>query len=280
MKRAVSQRISKVLAVAILATFSNVLLSSPAHAAQYLETFGSGTCGIQTSGLTIVQNGVSISSNSAVNGNATISTTYGTSFGMSGCNINLQYPTTSVIVTFPVASQPTQFSFYAGAVDAGKVHLETVTYTDNSYETFTVKNTDPNAGETVTVLGNGKLIASFTLNPYLSGADYWFLDNLRWSTGLNASSSSVSPYSSKAFKGLIDTLTATSSIAGKITFTANGKRISNCISIPIATSVNCLWEPSVQGSVVVGVIFKPTDSSYGQSSASANVTVIKRTNTR
>lgn len=280
MKRAASRKISKWLCIAILAIFSDLSISSPAFAAQYWETFGSGSCGIQTSGLTIFQNGVSISSNSAINGNATISTTYGTSFGMNGCNVNLQYPTTSVIFTFPVASQPTQFSFYAGAVDAGKVHMETVTYTDNSYETFTVKNTDPNAGETVTVLGNGKLIASFTLNPYLSGADYWFLDNLRWSTGLNASSTSISPYSSKAFKGLVDTLTATSSIAGRITFTANGKRISNCISLPIATTVNCLWEPSVQGSVVVGVILKPTDTSYGQSSATANVSVIKRTNTR
>lgn len=250
-----------------------------AQAAVNQETFGlTASCAIQTSGLTITQNSTNVSSNSATSGNAYFTTSYGSSYGMVGCNMNLQYPATSVVVTFPVSSQPNSFSFYAGAVDSGKVHIETVTYTDDSWETFTVKNANPNTGETVTVLGNGKLIKSFSLNPYSPPQyDFWFFDNLRWEAGSAPVSNLIQTIASeRAIKGLIDTVTATSNGIGTVTFFANGKRIAGCISLPITTSRSCYWRPTVKGTVRIYSSFTPSGGGNAVLSSVARITVQAR----
>lgn len=61
-----------------------------------------------------------------------------------------------------------------------------------------------------------------------------------------------------ASKGQVDTLTATTSGAGSVTFYANRKRIPKCISITTsANSANCLWKPIVTGNSTVYAKFKP-----------------------
>lgn len=61
-----------------------------------------------------------------------------------------------------------------------------------------------------------------------------------------------------ANKGQVDTLTATTSGAGSVTFFANRKRIPKCISIPTsANSAKCLWKPTVTGNSNVYAKFKP-----------------------
>lgn len=62
------------------------------------------------------------------------------------------------------------------------------------------------------------------------------------------------------------TLTASSNSApGKITFYANGKRISGCLNKVISSSnsytATCNWKPTFHGAVVLSARFTPTDSS-------------------
>jgi hypothetical protein len=281
MKRAALPKISRIFVPLLILTLSNFISLPNANAAIFTETFGTSTCSIQTTGLVITQNGSNISSNSAVQGNAYLSTSYGTMFGMNGCNINIQQPLTSVLITFPVSSQPTRFTFYAGAVDASKIHSETLTYVDDTFETFTVKNTDPNAGETITVTGNGKLIKSFSLNAWLPGGDYWFLDNLRWDTSaLPVTSLTINVSSQAGYKGIVNAVTVTSNNAGRVTVFSNGKRIPNCISLSISASRTCSWKPSNRGVVILKATFTPSDSTYNSTTVQTQVSISQRSTLR
>ena len=59
-------------------------------------------------------------------------------------------------------------------------------------------------------------------------------------------------------------VTASSSVAGKVTFRAKGKRISGCIKKVVAASatVICSYRPSTRGYVVITATLNPTDPSY------------------
>jgi hypothetical protein len=62
----------------------------------------------------------------------------------------------------------------------------------------------------------------------------------------------------------------TSSVAGKVTFMANGKKISGCISQPITTSFACGFKSSIRGVVTISAILIPTASAdYNNVSAGA-----------
>lgn len=88
--------------------------------------------------------------------------------------------------------------------------------------------------------------------------------------------------SSVIYKGVDFQLTATVSQPGRITFSANGKRIARCINVSApSTTATCTWKPATQGPIVISASLKPNDSSY-TSSTSLNilVAVMKRTTTR
>ena len=64
-----------------------------------------------------------------------------------------------------------------------------------------------------------------------------------------------------------NTLTvATNGIAGKVSFKANGKRISGCKSVPSnasnSYSASCPWRPNLHGPFNLDALFTPTDSNY------------------
>ena len=83
-----------------------------------------------------------------------------------------------------------------------------------------------------------------------------------------------------AAKGITNTLTATTSTTGTVTFFVNAKRIPNCINLIVATnSRTCSWRPAVTGSSRVNVTFKPTTGSPVASN-SIFIRVRNRTNTR
>lgn len=61
----------------------------------------------------------------------------------------------------------------------------------------------------------------------------------------------------------INTITATSNYAGKVTFFANGKRIGNCVAVPTVSLVaTCNYKPTIHGAVRITANFVPTNSSY------------------
>jgi hypothetical protein len=69
-------------------------------------------------------------------------------------------------------------------------------------------------------------------------------------------------------------LRATSSVAGRVTFRANGQIIPGCKNRAVSASatVTCSYRPSTRGSVILSATLDPTDNSFiGTTSSSNNV---------
>ena len=65
-------------------------------------------------------------------------------------------------------------------------------------------------------------------------------------------------------KGIINTITATTSGAGKVTFYANNKKIGKCVAVPVATTTaTCPWKPYTSGAFQVSAIFTPNSGQAG-----------------
>jgi hypothetical protein len=77
-------------------------------------------------------------------------------------------------------------------------------------------------------------------------------------------------------------LRVTSSVAGKVTFKANGKVIPGCKnkSVSASETVACAYRPSTRGSVAISVTLEPTDNSYIGATSSANGVVTNRSGRR
>jgi hypothetical protein len=77
-------------------------------------------------------------------------------------------------------------------------------------------------------------------------------------------------------------LRATSSVAGKVTFRANGKVIPGCNNKVVLANatITCSYLPSTRGSVVITATLEPTSSLYIGASTSSNVVVGNRTGLR
>ena len=77
-------------------------------------------------------------------------------------------------------------------------------------------------------------------------------------------------------------LRATSSVAGKVTFKANGKVIPGCKNKAVSASatVACSYRPSARGSVAISATLDPTDNSYIGATSSANGVVTNRSGRR
>jgi hypothetical protein len=73
-------------------------------------------------------------------------------------------------------------------------------------------------------------------------------------------------------------LRATSSVAGKVTFRANGQVIPGCKNKAVSASatVTCSYRPSNRGSVVLSATLEPTDNSYIGATSSSNSVVGNR----
>lgn len=86
-------------------------------------------------------------------------------------------------------------------------------------------------------------------------------------------------------KGVTSSVTATFSAAGKVTFTANGKKIPNCVKINTNATApftaTCNWKPAVQGSQQMEATIAPSITSNLPLSVSLGSTrVIARKTTR
>jgi hypothetical protein len=82
-----------------------------------------------------------------------------------------------------------------------------------------------------------------------------------------------------------EVITATASIAGRVTFLANNKRIPGCIKIATSgagpITAQCTWKPSFRGTTVISALITPTDSNFVSGTTnSAAVFVNRRTTNR
>lgn len=68
---------------------------------------------------------------------------------------------------------------------------------------------------------------------------------------------------------------------GRVTFTANGKRIPGCVAKATASlAVTCSYRSSLRGSVVISAVFKPTNPVLNMATATAKLQVSKRSSLR
>jgi hypothetical protein len=77
-------------------------------------------------------------------------------------------------------------------------------------------------------------------------------------------------------------LRATPSVAGKITFKANGQVIPGCKNKNVSASatVTCSYRPSTRGSLVISATLDPTNNSWIGATTSSNIVVGNRTGKR
>ncbi len=92
--------------------------------------------------------------------------------------------------------------------------------------------------------------------------------------------------SAQAVKGIAVTITVTTSVAGKVDFYWNGKRIPGCAARATSgaspnISATCNWKPVVMAQTAITARIKPTDSAYTEKSSSAiTVLPVRRTTQR
>ncbi len=80
----------------------------------------------------------------------------------------------------------------------------------------------------------------------------------------------------------VGTITATGSLAGKVTFYERGKAIPGCVRISMNGSnvATCSWKPSLHGSTTITATAKPSNTYVPNGSTVLNLGVVKRTNKR
>jgi VCBS repeat-containing protein len=87
--------------------------------------------------------------------------------------------------------------------------------------------------------------------------------------------------SSTVYKGVIETITVTINVAGKVRFFVGGKRISTCKDRETSgsypnNSATCLWKPPVTGRHVLTATLTPTDSSFSASSSAPTIVQVRK----
>jgi hypothetical protein len=77
-------------------------------------------------------------------------------------------------------------------------------------------------------------------------------------------------------------LSATVSVAGRVTFRVNGKPIPGCTKKAVAAggTATCTYRPAIKGSITITAIFDPTDSVYSGVTTSINTVVAGRSGLR
>ncbi len=99
--------------------------------------------------------------------------------------------------------------------------------------------------------------------------------------GVTTVSMSLAGGVSQAPKGQNIVITATVDQAGRISFFADGKRISGCFNRAVSgSSATCTWKPAIQKQVNLTSRLVPTNSAYSTATATLQVTVVRRTGTR
>jgi hypothetical protein len=77
-------------------------------------------------------------------------------------------------------------------------------------------------------------------------------------------------------------LSATVSVAGRVTFRVNGKPIPGCTKKAVAAggTATCSYRPATRGSITISVALDPTDNSYSGTTTTINTVVVGRSGLR
>lgn len=189
---------------------------------------------------------------------------------------------------------------------------------ENSTSVATYQATDEDAGSSLSfsisggsdsadfTINSGSGVLTFTSNPDFEApadSDQNNIYNLEISvsdgslsdtqtvtltiTNANETASLGAPtVSGVIYKGVISTISVSSTAAGRVAFFVGGKRISTCLSRATTGSypsftATCSWKPSVMGRQILTARITPTDLTFSAStSAGSEVRVFRRTNSR
>jgi hypothetical protein len=78
-----------------------------------------------------------------------------------------------------------------------------------------------------------------------------------------------------------NTITATVTTPGKVSFYERGKIIRGCKNVNISsTTGSCTWKPSSHGVTAISASFTPTDTDFVSSTVAQNYVIPARTTTR
>lgn len=132
---------------------------------------------------------------------------------------------------------------------------------------------------------NSYIVTVRTMDAYGNYSDWTITANI---TDVTENSQIVfTSMSSTGLKGVPLTITITptgdgTSIPGRVTYLASGKRIPGCIRKNYSGSgtSTCSWKPSVHGNREVEVVFTPTNSNYLAASAKRSIFISKRSTQR
>jgi hypothetical protein len=140
------------------------------------------------------------------------------------------------------------------------------------------------SGSTLVVGSAGTAVVTATFTPtntsnYITGETVTATFTVTQSAGSVIVSTSAG---ATAQKGVRNTLTASVSTLGNVTFFINGKRVPGCIGVKSVSGVaTCSWKPSNQGGVTLSARLIPQDDSIDPvTSAPLNVSIVRRTGRR
>jgi hypothetical protein len=155
--------------------------------------------------------------------------------------------------------------FIAVAGDGSKIVVF-----DNTY-TIKISSDGGSTWQAEATLGNKNWYAgdisddgSKIVAPVANNGNYIFKNGFTLASRISLTSGSNTVISYRT----LNSISATTNFAGKVTFFANGKRIAKCISIPtISLVATCGYKPTIHGAVTITATFVPTNVSYSATSA-------------
>jgi hypothetical protein len=167
-------------------------------------------------------------------------------------------------------------------------------YVNGKYDTPTVTTGVSRTAYTTNYLFVGDLRNTCTacaMNGYLAKFRLWssaltqsavLTDYQNEANGFGYSSTPTLSLSNTAPKFRIsNTITATVSTPGKVSFYEKGKIIRGCKNVNVSsTTGTCTWKPSSHGVTSISASFSPTDTDFVSSAATQNFIVSARTTTR
>jgi hypothetical protein len=197
-------------------------------------------------------------------------------------------PTISVqpLVQSATANSTATFSVSATSPDSGVLAYQWQVNTGSSWENLAV-----GTGFTTSSYTTASL--SITANGYQYRVNVTNSKNGAASTALTSSAVTltVSTISQSATVSLspgvltfrqAKNLSATVSVAGRVTFRVNGKPIPGCTKKAVAAggTATCSYRPSTRGSITISAAFDPTDNSYSGTTTTINTAVVGRSGLR
>lgn len=191
-----------------------------------------------------------------------------------------------------VTATPFSFSFTKASQSAITITSTLASYGSNL--TLTSSGGSSGGTFTYTKVSGDCTISGSTLTPTSAGSciiysalatDINYLAETSTATTITISNTSVGASIALDAGTLIyrevKTIRATTSVAGKVTFKVNGKRLAGCINKSVSSLnsyiATCSYRPSTRGFITISTTLVPTDTSYlGTTTTSARLFVVNR----